>query len=622
MIQEDFYHIKLRSTNSHNVTNNEDDNSVQVEDVDTEDDEDTNSGVLVSNSARDQVRNDVRDQVRDVRQPNDDEAVPILPDHQDANPMDRQPVNSGGNVNTNVNIFNTDDYVWGEEDSIVDGTADHFVNWDQLQTESLPDYGNFTDNQLDEHYQETNRQLTLLFKRKRDIEEEFKIRRNRAQLGKRKREQWRKLSGLDPNVESDLDDIIRSHYDFRDDKREYYYEDTPAITQWRQTCEEYYFYRQRGGQYPVNTEHTGIEYFYRNYPLNPDAIEYKYKTWKDDWEHCYPTMSHLHEERYRDWFRLYHRQELIDVRVDHPCLDLEAVRAAWKLRRRRMQYIIEDELHTYIYMYHPSVPDSQYLPTHLFNKDALVQWYALQGQELTNPRTPLGDFDYLEHLRPIPMCDIWIYKIMKPEQFYGDDHCLLPDIDQFYFTMGRNDLQYSFCISLSEWECGWHDTHDAAPDDECEPLFKGRILMETPPALPPKRIFQLTTKCVEQAPAMQEGTATSRALLAKGKPSTETLTFIVDTGATDTTIPEHLVASVPTVTNLRPPEHPIIVEASNGGTDRIRQVGTLGHHRVQITPSTYKEALLSVDQLIKQHDYLVLFDLNELVLIPRSTSIP
>ena len=128
MIQEDFYHIKLRSTNSHNVTNNEDDNSVQVEDVDTEDDEDTNSGVLVSNSARDQVRNDVRDQVRDVRQPNDDEAVPILPDHQDANPMDRQPVNSGGNVNTNVNIFNTDDYVWGEEDSIVDGTFDHFVN--------------------------------------------------------------------------------------------------------------------------------------------------------------------------------------------------------------------------------------------------------------------------------------------------------------------------------------------------------------------------------------------------------------------------------------------------------------------------------------------------------------
>ena len=178
MIQEDFYHIKLRSTNSHNVTNNGDDNSVQVEDVDTEDDEDTNSGVL--------VRNDVRDQVRDVRQPNDDEAVPILPDHQDANPMDRQPVNSGGNVNTNVNIFNTDDYVWGEEDSIVDGTADHFVNWDQLQTESLPDFGNFTDNQLNEHYQETNHQLTLLFKRKRDIEEEFKIRRNRAQLGKRK----------------------------------------------------------------------------------------------------------------------------------------------------------------------------------------------------------------------------------------------------------------------------------------------------------------------------------------------------------------------------------------------------------------------------------------------------
>ena len=68
--------------------------------------------------------------------------------------------------------------------------------------------------------QETNRQLTLLFKRKRDIEEEFKIRRNRAQLGKRKWEQWRKLSGLDPNVESDLDDIIRSHYDFHDDKRD------------------------------------------------------------------------------------------------------------------------------------------------------------------------------------------------------------------------------------------------------------------------------------------------------------------------------------------------------------------------------------------------------------------
>ena len=108
---------------------------------------------------------------------------------------------------------------------------------------------------------------------------------------------------------------------------------------------------------------------------------------------------------------------------------------------------------------------------------------------------------------------------MKPEQFYGDDHCLLPDIDQFYFTMGQNDLQYTFCVSLSEWECGWHDTHDAAPDDECGPLFKSRILTETPPVLSPKRTLQLTTKCVEQAPDTQEGTATSKALLAKGKPS-------------------------------------------------------------------------------------------------------
>ena len=75
---------------------------------------------------------------------------------------------------------------------------------------------------------------------------------------------------------------------------------------------------------------------------------------------------------------------------------------------------------------------------------------------------------------------------------------------------------------------------------------------------------------------------------------------------------------MPAVTNLHPPEHAIIVEASNGGTDRIRQVGTLGHHRIQITPSICKEALLSVDPLFKQHDYLVLFDLNELVFIPRS----
>ena len=105
LIREDFYHIKLRSTHSHNVTKNKDDNSVQVEDVDTEEDEDTPSGVLLNNSAGDQVRNDVRDQVRDVRQTNEDEAVPILPDHNDANPMDGQPVNSGGNVNINVNIF-------------------------------------------------------------------------------------------------------------------------------------------------------------------------------------------------------------------------------------------------------------------------------------------------------------------------------------------------------------------------------------------------------------------------------------------------------------------------------------------------------------------------------------
>ena len=40
--------------------------------MDTEDDEDTNSGVLVNNSAGGQVRNDVRDQVRDVRQTNVD----------------------------------------------------------------------------------------------------------------------------------------------------------------------------------------------------------------------------------------------------------------------------------------------------------------------------------------------------------------------------------------------------------------------------------------------------------------------------------------------------------------------------------------------------------------------
>lgn len=41
------------------------------------------------------------------------------------------------------------------------------------------------------------------------------------------------------------------------------------------------------------------------------------------------------------------------------------------------------------------------------------------------------------------MCDILIYNIMKPEQFHGDDHCFLPDINQFYFTLGHNDFQYS-----------------------------------------------------------------------------------------------------------------------------------------------------------------------------------
>ena len=40
------------------------------------------------------------------------------------------------------------------------------------------------------------------------------------------------------------------------------------------------------------------------------------------------TLSHLHEEQLCNWFRLDHRQELIDVRVDYPCLDLEAVTAA------------------------------------------------------------------------------------------------------------------------------------------------------------------------------------------------------------------------------------------------------------------------------------------------------
>ena len=108
-----------------------------------------------------------------------------------------------------------------------------------------------------------------------------------------------------------------------------------------------------------------------------------------------------------------------------------------------------------------------------------------------------------------------------------------------------------------------------------------------------------------QTTTIQRNSSILRTLLSSSTPEPRTQQY-------------QLIGQTEYAATLRQTDEPIIVEASYRGTDLIKQVELIGRHRIQVTPESCREALLSVDQLIKQHGYNYL---NDLQLIPAHLSL-
>ena len=213
------------------------------------------------------------------------------------------------------------------------------------------------------------------------------------------------------------------------------------------------------------------------------------------------------------------------------------------------------------------------------------------------------------------MYDIWINEIMTEEQQKRTQ--LAERYNEQ--TMGRADKDYEYILLMNPFvstpDLRKFITHQAAATDprDIDQETYGR--KPTGKRYWKRNIQRQRTITLYEQKAEDSATSGTRQRLSRGTAAKD-FDFIVDTGATDTTVPDHLIGQTEYATTFRQTDKPIIVQASNGGTDLIKQVGLIGRHRIQVTPESYREALLSVDQLIKQHGYNVLFSLNDLQLIP------
>ena len=252
-----------------------------------------------------------------------------------------------------------DDVVDSDTDSIIDGMRDHC---------RLRGYGpdrniafsvkGLTDQQLEHQLTTAHNNLKEIQLCINELAREKRIRIiSRQHLQPDQRLKLRKLRGLDPDGRNEMSELLKV-YDAADDPRTYPHDDEDKRL-WRKLEGEYYLYRQRGGQYPKQSWHTGEESLYVNYPLRRESMHHPDWTWENDWEHQFPIINLFLNTDYYRWFSETHAKEILDTEGDYPFLSIEAARAAWKQRRLQLGIMIEDDL-------------SSFRPNHLFNKDALL----------------------------------------------------------------------------------------------------------------------------------------------------------------------------------------------------------------------------------------------------------
>ena len=164
------------------------------------------------------------------------------------------------------------------------------------------------------------------------------------------------------------------------------------------------------------------------------------------------------------------------------------------------------------------------------------------------------------------MYDIWINEIMTEEQQKRTQ--LAERYNEQ--TMGRADKDYEYILLMNPFvstpDLRKFITHQAAATDprDIDQETYGR--KPTGKRYWKRNIQRQRTITLYEQKAEDSATSGTRQRLSRGTAAKD-FDFIVDTGATDTTVPDHLIGQTEYATTLRQTDKPIIVQASNGGTD-------------------------------------------------------